>query len=173
MNEYPTPEQCLLFLKKAGCSVEVINHCLAVRDVAVRIATKAHANLDLVEAGALLHDIGRSTTHGIRHGVDGAKIAKKLGLAIDLVLIIERHVGAGVPKEEAGPLGLPPKDYLPETLEEKIVCHADNLITGDKQQHIEQEITKAMEKGQMKHAERLRRLHQELSTICGVDLNNI
>ncbi|MFO7903160.1 MAG: HDIG domain-containing protein, partial [Pirellulaceae bacterium] len=47
---------------------KVINHCKAVRDVAVRIAEKADADIKLVEAGALLHDIGRGKTHSMNHG---------------------------------------------------------------------------------------------------------
>jgi uncharacterized protein (TIGR00295 family) len=173
MNTIPTPEQCLRFLRDAGCSEEVINHCKAVRKIAVRIAKKAHANIQLVEAGALLHDIGRSKTQGIMHGVEGAKIATALGLPESLVNIIERHLGAGIPEDEAGPLGLPAKDYIPITLEEKIVAHADNLIDNDRLHPIEKEVEKALQKGHPKHAERLMQLHQELSKLCGINLNDI
>ena len=173
MTVIPTPGQCLQFLREAGCSEEVINHCKAVRKVAVRIAKKAHANIELVEAGALLHDIGRSKTQGILHGIEGAKIAAQLGLPESLVHIIERHLGAGIPKDEAILLGLPPKDYMPLTLEEKIVAHADNLIENDHEHRIEIEVEKALQKGQTKHAERLMALHRELSQRCGMDLNNI
>jgi len=173
MNSIPTPDQCLRFLRQAGCSEEVINHCQAVRKLAVRIARRAHANIPLVEAGALLHDIGRSKTQGIMHGVEGAKIATELGLPVALVNIIERHLGAGIPKEEAGPLGLPVKDYMPITLEEKIVAHADNLIDNDRPHPIEREIEKALQKGHPLHAERLMQLHKELSELCGINLNDI
>jgi uncharacterized protein (TIGR00295 family) len=173
MSTIPTPGQCLIYLREAGCSEEVINHCKAVRRIAVRIAKRAHANIPLVEAGALLHDIGRSKTQGIMHGVEGAKIATALGLPQSIVNIIERHLGAGIPKEEAIPLGLPPKDYMPLTLEEKIVAHADNLIDNDRPHPIEKEVEKALQKGHPKHAERLMQLHQELSKLCGINLNDI
>jgi uncharacterized protein (TIGR00295 family) len=173
MSTIPNPEQCLLLLREAGCSDDVINHCEAVRKIAVRIAKKAHANIQLVEAGALLHDIGRSKMQGIMHGVEGAKIATELGLPLSIVNIIERHVGAGIPKEEAIILGLPPKDYIPTTLEEKIVAHADNLIENDREHPIEKEVEKALQKGHTKHAERLMELHRELSQRCGMDLNDI
>jgi hypothetical protein len=62
---------------------------------------------------------------------------------------------------------------MPETLEEKIVCHADNLIENNKKQKIEKEVEKALSKGQKNHAERLINLHNELSKICGIDLNKI
>ena len=55
----PSPERCIELLKKNGCSDKVVRHCKAVRDVAVKIAKKAHADVELVEAAALLHDIGR------------------------------------------------------------------------------------------------------------------
>ncbi|HVP99906.1 MAG TPA: HDIG domain-containing protein [Candidatus Thermoplasmatota archaeon] len=173
MTAIPTPGQCLQMLEDAGCSDEVIRHCKAVRTLAVRIAKRAHANIELVEAGALLHDIGRSKTQGIMHGVEGAQIAMKLGLSPKLVLIIERHLGAGIPKDEAATLGLPLKDYLPTTLEEKIVAHADNLIDNDHKQPIEEEVQKALQRGHVKHAERLMQLHRELSQLCGIDLNDI
>ena len=173
MSTIPNPEQCLRLLREAGCSDDVINHCEAVRKVAVRIAKKAHANIQLVEAGALLHDIGRSKMQGIMHGVEGAKIARELGLPLSIVNIIERHLGAGIPKEEAITLGLPPKDYMPITLEEKIVAHADNLIENDREHPIEKEVEKALQKGHTKHAERLMELHRELSQRCGMDLNDI
>ena len=173
MIAIPTPGQCLQMLQNVGCSEDVIRHCKAVRTIAVRIAKKAHANIELVEAGALLHDIGRSRTQGIMHGVEGANIATELGLPSKLVTIIERHLGAGIPKDEAIALGLPPKDYLPLTLEEKIVAHADNLIDNDHKHPIEEEIEKAVQKGQLEHAKRLRQLHDELSALCGMDLNDI
>ena len=132
MSSIPDPKRCIELLRENGCSEDVINHCMAVRDVAVKIAKKAHANIELVEAGALLHDIGRSRTHGILHGVEGVKIAKEIGLPISIILIIERHLGAGIPKDEAVKLGLPAKDFIPETLEEKIVAHTDNLVDDSK-----------------------------------------
>jgi uncharacterized protein len=173
MMAIPTPGQCLQMLKDVGCSEDVIRHCKAVRKVAVKIAKKAHANIELVEAGALLHDIGRCKTQGIMHGVEGAKIAGQLGLSPKIIAIIERHLGAGIPQDEAIALGLPPKDYIPITLEEKIVAHADNLIDNDQKHPIENEVEKALQKGQTKHAERLMQLHRELSDLCDMDLNDI
>lgn len=173
MTSIPNEAMCLQLLQQAGCSDEVIRHCKAVREIAVRIAVLAKANVPLVNAGALLHDIGRSKTHGILHGVEGARIAKQFDLPESIQLIIERHLGAGIPKDEAIVLGLPARDFLPLSLEEKIVAHADNLIDYDKKQLIEQEVAKALKKGQKKHAARLLQLHKELSTICGIDLNLI
>lgn len=173
MNSIPTPEECIELLKKSGCSEEVIRHCQTVRDVAVRIAEKANADVKLVEASALLHDIGRSKTHGIRHAVEGGEIVRKLGLPGEIINIIERHIGAGLPAEEAKKLGLPAKDFLPITLEEKIVCHADNLVEYNMKQKIENEIKKALIHDYKGYANRLIALHKELSEICGIDVNDI
>lgn len=173
MKSIPSNKQCLQYLRQAGCSEEVIIHCQSVRDVAVRIASKAHARMDLVEAGALLHDIGRAKTHTIRHGIEGARIAKSIGLSKELVQIIERHIGAGISADSAQSLGLPKKDYTPQTLEEKIVCHADNLLNNNTRQPIEYEVERALLNGHNEYAIKLVALHKELSDRCGIDLNKI
>ena len=173
MEKIPTPDECIEILKKSGCSEKVILHCKAVRDVAVKIAKKANADLKLVEAAALLHDIGRSKTHGISHGIEGVKIAKKIGVPNNIIRIIERHLGAGIPKAEAKKLGLPLKDYIPITLEEKIVCHADNLIDNCRRQNIKKAVERALNEGHKEYAERLINLHKELTNICGINLDYI
>ena len=173
MEKVPSPKECLNYLEISGCSDEVINHCKAVRDIAVKIAKKAKADVELVEAGALLHDIGRSKTHEITHAIEGVKIARELGLPDYIINIIKRHIGAGLESEEAKRLGLPAKDYIPETLEEKIVSHADSLVDNNRKQTIEDAIEKALLEGHKEYARRLASLHKELSEICGVDLNNI
>ena len=64
---------------------------------------------DLISRGALLHDIGRSRTHGIEHAYLGADILRRRGLDEPIVRIVERHIGAGIDPEEAAELGLPPR----------------------------------------------------------------
>lgn len=68
-----------------------------------------------MEAGAILHDVGRSKTQSIYHALIGAEILKEKEFPIEIVKITERHIGAGIPKEEAITLNLPPRDYLPIT----------------------------------------------------------
>ena len=116
----------------AGCTPEVIAHCSAVSQAAVAFVDRMTLSVDreLVRQGALLHDIGRSRTHGIGHAVAGVEIAKGLGFSDAVITIIERHIGAGITASEAERLGLPKKDYVPLTPEEKIVSYADNLISG-------------------------------------------
>lgn len=125
-------------LKKENTPENVIDHSRAVYKKAMEIAANFDdADKDLIRKGALLHDIGRSKTHGITHAIEGVEIAKKYGYGEDVLNIIERHIGAGITEREAEKLGLPVKSYLPETLEEKIVAHADNLTSGSKEVDID------------------------------------
>ena len=130
--------ECNRILRATGCDDDVIRHCNAVADLALELARHHRDSVDerLVFKGALLHDLGRAQSHGIDHGVAGGAMARALGLNDEIVRIIERHIGAGLTAAEAEMLGLPPRDLLPETLEEKIVAHADNLIVGWKRTSI-------------------------------------
>jgi uncharacterized protein len=122
-------------LVTAGCSPEVIAHCRMVAQTAAEIAARLSVPVDreLARQGGLVHDIGRSKTHGIGHALAGVEIGKALGFPAPLIDIIERHIGAGITAAEAERLGLPKKDYLPITAEEKIVSYADNLISGTRE----------------------------------------
>jgi uncharacterized protein len=82
---------------------------------------------DVIIIGALLHDIGRSVSQEIDHGIIGCRILRSIGLPEEVSVIAESHVGSGIPRDEAIKLGLPEKDYAPQTLEEKIVCLADKV----------------------------------------------
>ena len=71
-------ERALSILKEL-CPKNVVEHCLAVSDYAYELALAIKNNgydvdVELVRLGGLLHDIGRSKTHGIDHGVVGAEI---------------------------------------------------------------------------------------------------
>ncbi|WP_407423652.1 TIGR00295 family protein [Methanobrevibacter sp.] len=130
-------------LEKENTPENVIEHSIAVCKKAMKLAANFDdADKDLIRKGALLHDIGRSRTHGITHAIEGVGIARKYGYGEDVLNIIERHIGAGITEKEAEKLGLPVKSYLPETLEEKIVAHADNLISGSEEVDIDFVIAK-------------------------------
>lgn len=125
-------------LKKVGCPEWVINHSKAVCKKALEIAKYyPEANKELIRKGALLHDIGRSKSNNIDHAYIGGKIAKELGYSQDVINIIERHVGTGISKKESENMNIPTKDYIPKTLEEKIVSHADNLLNGSDEVNVD------------------------------------
>lgn len=130
-------------LKKSGCPENIIEHCIAVRDLAMVFARKAPANPYFVETGALLHDIGRCRSHSLAHGQIGADICREYGLPEEICLIIERHIGAGLSADECRKEGLKPIDCIPGTIEEKIVAHADNLISGTKEITLEERLSRS------------------------------
>ena len=124
-------------LVRAGCGRRVIAHAKVVTELALQFTGSPLVNRDLVRAGAMLHDIGRGVTHGIDHAQRGAALAGSLGLDEGIVSIIERHIGAGLTADECSLAGLIPRDCMPETIEEKIVANADNLVHGSKAGTIE------------------------------------
>ncbi|MEM3765395.1 MAG: TIGR00295 family protein [Candidatus Bathyarchaeia archaeon] len=171
-EKLPTKEQALQLLHESGCSENVIRHCKAVAELAVEIAKACkekglNVNLGLVEIGALLHDIGRSKTHSVHHAVAGMQIAKSLGLPEPIISIIKRHVGGGITQRDAKNLGWPKDVYVPQTLEEKIVAYADKLTEGSKRVPIEKTIEKLSRELPPPAIARIRRLHEEMSTIIG------
>lgn len=169
----PTRDECLALLRRSGCSDDVIRHCETVCELAEKIARKCGADLNLVVAGALLHDLGRSKTHGISHGVEGVRIAREEGVPDRVLMIIDRHVGAGITKQEAKGLGLPERDYIPLTLEEKIVSHADKLIEGNRRTTVKVAISRFVRKGLPDVGMRLLKQHEELSSLCGMNVDDI
>ena len=172
----PTIETCLSMLAEENVPNNVIDHCMAVEKLALQIAMKITDDeevLALVSRAALLHDIGRSKTHGIEHAIVGAAILRMRGLDPRIVLIVERHIGGGITQSEAADLGLPEKDYMPETLAEKIVAHADNLITGHGRWSVSEAVKREEEKGHAEQAKRIRALHDELSELAGMDIDDL
>ena len=122
------------------------------------------ANRNLVEAGAMLHDIGifltdapgihcHGTAHYILHGSLGAQLLRneaeqlkeeqlqeELHFYEALARICERHTGTGLTRQTIIERGLPDpqQDLLPETIEEQIICYADKFYSKS---HLERERT--------------------------------
>ena len=168
----PNREQAIELLRKNKCSPQVISHCIAVADLAVETANKLQRNglkinIELVEAGALLHDLGRSKNHTVDHAIVGAQIAQSVGLPEPVIRIIKRHVGAGITAEEAAKFGWPKDIYAPQTMEEKVVSYADKLIDNSKKIPVEAEIEKLRKENKSEAAERVRKLHEEITSLLG------
>lgn len=125
----------------------LVTHSEQVATLALEIA-KAHPELDIdaefVYEAAMLHDVGIKHTHApsilcygtepyIKHGVLGAEMLRAMGLERH-ARVCERHTGSGlsVQEIEAQELPLPHKDFLPETIEEKLVCYADKFFSKSK-----------------------------------------
>jgi uncharacterized protein len=172
LSHIPTYEEAISILEKVGCSHLIIQHCVNVSHLAVKIAQKLQAkgidiDLALVEIGSLLHDIGRSKTHNIQHAFLGAQILTSFNLPESFIKIVERHIGSGIPSEEAVKLGLPNRDFIPHTLEEKIVSYSDKLINGNREMTFKEAFSRFSEDLGKSHPAitRFKKIHLELMRI--------
>ena len=141
----PSREFAFGLLKKMKVPYHVRRHSLKVAEKALAIAekiTKMKINLNLIEIGALLHDIGRSKTHGFKHALIGGKILRERGFPEELARICETHILGGLDKEDAKAVGLPERNFLPNSIEQKIICLADKHMAGTREVSIEQRFRK-------------------------------
>ena len=138
----PDREQLILMLKRLGMGDRKVEHSKDVADLAMKIAQEVEkdgikVNKKIVEAGALLHDIG--IVHMLddlspEHSVIGAEMIRKLGLPESVAKCAETHEAGGTvtwqeAKDWKYPL-LPLKEtYVPQSIEEKIVCAGDLFIS--------------------------------------------
>lgn len=174
MSSIPSEDDCVRMLLDAGCKRRVVIHCCTVEAVAREISSRiGDADQQLVLAGALLHDIGRSVDHSIMHAYIGSQIVQAEGLPQAIVDIVRKHTGAGLDDEDVVEMNLPPADYMPRTLEEKIVAHADNLVSDNKVVEHTHSVEKLRNKGADRGADRVEALHRELSVLYGEDLDTI
>lgn len=172
----PTRADAIRFLRKIGCPKNVIDHSIVVSNLAVAMAEACEregipVDVKLVEIGSLLHDSGRSVTHDVRHGVIGGALTRANGFDERIVRIIENHVGAGIPAKEAEAVGLPKRDFMPETIEEKIVAYADKLMKGNKRIGVDEVLEEFSKTLGANHPalNRFRNLHREMSSLIGGD----
>ncbi len=164
----------------------LLTHSKQVADKALSIANN-HPELpidrDFVFSSAMLHDLGiilcdapEIYCYGdepyIRHGLCGAMMLKKDGweeyFPKDLIdrwaRVCERHTGAGLTKKEIKKEGLPlpHEDFLPESLEEKLICYADKFFSKtkiDKEKSLEK-VMKGMKKYSKDCLNRFLALHE-------------
>lgn len=103
---------------------------------------------DFVREAAMLHDIGITfcnapsiqcfgTEPYICHGRLGAELLRREGFPRH-ARVCERHTGAGLSARDiiAQDLPLPHQNFLPETLEEQVICYADKFFSKT---HLERE----------------------------------
>lgn len=129
-------KNALTILDRYGKEAAWTKHCLAVADLASIISTvlrkKTELDAEFLHSAALLHDIGRYVTHDpILHGVEGYKLLTKLGHHEE-AFICASHILYGLNRREAVQYGLPEKDFIPTSLEEKLIPLIDFLVEFDK-----------------------------------------
>jgi uncharacterized protein len=170
MNE----KQAIALLKKYSKDEKgfdkVLKHVQAVKDLALEISEEIPSiDIEKVRIGSLLHDIGRFDcfpNNADKHGIRGAEILRSEGLH-EYALICERHLGAGISKEEIKEqkLNLPLQDYIPITKEEKVIAHADNLIEGNKRITLEQAVERFHKEIGKKAADKIKKLAEEVKSM--------
>jgi uncharacterized protein len=171
-NLIPDESEALEFHRRVGSSDQVVSHCKLVAKVSKIIAKgllEKGQRVDerIIYSAALLHDIGRSETNSILHGVAGARIVERFGCDESIAEIIRRHVGAGISNEEAEKYGFPKGDYVPKTLEQQVVCFADKLVASETIVSLEREAERFRRKGL--DVERLYALKESIRLALGQD----
>jgi uncharacterized protein (TIGR00295 family) len=172
----PSAQEALALHRRYRSNDRIVSHCQACAKICKVLSERAiqqgrPVNEEATIAGALLHDIGRSQTQTVDHGHVGAGILEREGVDPVVVEIVRRHVGAGISPEEATSLGFPPGDYIPKTIEQKIVCFADKLLDGDKARPFEEEVKRFVKKGH--DVPRLRRLKEDVDAAVGADAEKL
>lgn len=122
----------------------LLHHSRQVADLCLELCD-SHPELCLdrqfVEEAAMLHDIGIRWCNApgifclgdqpyLCHGLIGGRVLREEGFPRH-ARVCERHTGAGITQEQIvkRQLPLPLADYLPETLEEQLVCYADKFFS--------------------------------------------
>lgn len=136
----------------------LIIHSQSVARKALQIVSlhpELNLNREFIEEAAMLHDIGiiKTDAPGIKcfgtepyicHGILGAEMLRQEELPRH-ARVCERHTGAGLSLNEivSQNLPLPHQDFLPETLEEQVICYADKFFSKT---HLDRE--KSIEKAE-------------------------
>lgn len=122
----------------------LLTHSECVTHKALQIVNK-HPELKLdrtfIQEAAMLHDIGivKCDAPGIecfgsepyiKHGIIGADMLRAAGYPKH-ARVCERHTGAGIALQDIieQHLPLPHQDFLPETMEEQVICYADKFYS--------------------------------------------
>lgn len=135
LKYYPAPDRLREIL---------VTHSTLVTRRALKICDahpELHIDRQFVEEAAMLHDIGICRCHApgiccfgtepyIRHGLIGGQMLRSEGYPRH-ARVCERHTGAGLTAKEIveQDLPLPHQDFLPETMEEKVICYADKFYS--------------------------------------------
>jgi uncharacterized protein len=141
----PTDAEILALHEKHAPTPEALDlvytHCVIVCGIAEQLHARSgvNADIELVRAGCLLHDVGvyrlydeadrLDQANYIRHGVLGHELLQEEGLPEVICRFASHHTGVGLSRGDvlSQKLPLPPSDYLAETVEERLVMYADKF----------------------------------------------
>jgi uncharacterized protein len=130
-----TPKESMRLLSEYGREAGWTRHCVAVAKAAARVGDVLAKNRPIdrsfLWSAALLHDIGRHVTQDpLLHGTEGYKLLSMLKHEKE-AYVCASHILFGLNAAEAFQLGLPARDFVPCTIEEKLVPLVDYLIEYD------------------------------------------
>jgi putative nucleotidyltransferase with HDIG domain len=131
----PDAEECEAMLDAAGTGEPVRRHCRAVATLAVGLAhrlieTGVPLDIDLVRAGALVHDIAKGQP---RHAAVGAAMLCDFGFG-EVADIVASHMAL---------------DFAAAPVDERAVVHlADKLVQGERRVSLTERFAPALERFQ-------------------------
>jgi uncharacterized protein len=120
----------------------VYEHCQIIAEIASWCVAKNKlaVNEEILTAGCLLHDIGTyalfnedakiTNRHNyLQHTILGAALLREEGFDERLSAMVRTHGLMGLSEQEitANGFGMPRTDYLPVTLEARLLCYADRF----------------------------------------------
>jgi putative nucleotidyltransferase with HDIG domain len=137
-------QKALLLVDQYVASPGVHLHCIGVGKVA-NVITRAlqHSgqtvNVERATLMGLIHDLGRERSNNERHGIEGYKLARKVGVPPEMARICVTHMTAGRNVDIAIAIGLltiseaqslieDGIDLTDLSPEEEIVCLADSHV---------------------------------------------
>lgn len=153
------------------------------RDVATLALEICHIHPELgadeqfVYEATMLHDIGIFLTNApkihcmgkdkyIMHGYLGAELLRREHHLPQHAWVAERHTGAGLTLSDIERLGLslPPGTYMPESIEERIICYADKFYSKTRlgERATLEKVRQAMAKYGVSALARFENLHAQL-----------
>jgi uncharacterized protein len=129
-------DQSIELLKRYADGSSWMNHCIAVSELSTCFANIFKSgytvNTEFIRSASLLHDIGRYKTHDpIQHGVEGYRLLMSLGYERE-AFICASHILFGLKSSEAVQYGLPERDFIPGSFEEKLIPLVDFLVEHDR-----------------------------------------
>lgn len=147
ISEKSRHEKLIIFIHNLGGDEKYLEHVIKRKELALNLANTIQSHgteldLDAIYFGIMLHDIGRTVSNNIDHGIRGAEIIntyrkyfeQEFLLMADtlnkIVESVECHIVGGIKKEWISKykLSLPERDYFPISLEAKIVSYCDQIL---------------------------------------------
>ena len=168
-SRIPSEQECLELMAEVNLAPAVVNHSIAVKNVALRLADKIEkggvkVNKPLIAAAALLHDIMKIEAE-VCHGIEGGEFLRKRGFH-EVASIVEKHCLSN--------LGSP--GLVPRTTEEKLLMYSDLRVKGGNFVSLEERFDYIRERYPLKNPRLLdmafdfaKQLEQDLFGECSFD----